>query len=84
MTVAEMTVHIGFVNVYEECASIPCFPAKEIIFSFPQLAIKTKCTMKENWYETNSRENPVRNKWQPQLLIMCTMWGGTYKRRYSK
>ena len=38
---------------------------------------KTKHTKKENQYEPNSKKNPVWNKLQSQLLIMCRQVGSS-------
>lgn len=40
-------------------------------------------TIKENQYETNSKENPVWNKWQLQLLIMCSHMGSNIKKNVT-
>ena len=57
-----------------------CINSLENIFSFiSHIRDKTKYTMKDYKYETNSKKNPVWNKWQPQLLC-ANMWAGTYKK----
>ena len=47
-------------------------PWKKFFFFISHTQYKAKRTMRENQYETNSKENPVWNKWQPQFLIMCS------------
>ena len=59
-----MTMHTEFLNLHPTYASR--------IFFISCTHNKTKRTMKANQYETNSKENPLRNKWQPQLLTMCS------------
>ena len=65
-TETEIIRHIGFLNLFTTCASIPY---KLDLFFLSHTCDKTKRTMKENWYETNSKENPVWNKWQPRSII---------------
>ena len=50
---AEVTVHIGFLNLCRTCVSIPC----KRNFSISYTPNKTKHTMRENQYEIDSKEN---------------------------